>query len=102
MKTLEINICRDFSKILGGGEKEKSQHSGQEFRERFLDGKFEAYDKIIIDMDGVLGFPVDFMEAVFGVLSRQFGAAAVREKLVLKDRTNFARDRIMYIIDHAG
>ena len=102
MKILEINICRDFSKVLGGGEKEKSENSGQEFRDRFLDGKFEAYDKIIIDLDGVLGFPVDFMEEVFGSLARQHGAAAVREKLELKDRTDFAKNRILYIIDHAG
>ncbi|MCG8620325.1 MAG: STAS-like domain-containing protein [Desulfobacterales bacterium] len=102
MKTLEINICRDFSKILGGGEKDRSANSGEEFRERFLDDNFGIYDKIIIDLDGVLGVPVDFMEAAFGDLARKHGAAAVREKLEFKDRTGFAIERIHYFIDHSS
>lgn len=102
MKTLEINVCREFSRILGGGEKGTTEHSGEEFRERFLDNNFEVYDRISIDLDGVLGYPVDFIEAVFGVLARKYGAAAVREKIELKSRADYVVERIFYVIDHSG
>ena len=73
MKELNINISKEFSRILGGRERHVSDHSGEEFRERFLEKNIEIYDRIIVELDGVLGYPVDFLDETFGRMARSLG-----------------------------
>ncbi len=102
MKELKINISKDFSKYIGGRERKISKFSGEDFRERFLDEGFEAYDKITIDIDGVLGYPWDFLDEVFGTMARRHGPEKVWEKIQLvSQHSAHVVEKITYIIDHS-
>ncbi len=101
MKELKINISKDFSKYIGGREKKISQFSGEEFREQFLDENFEQYDKIIIDLDGVLGYPWDFLDETFGGMARRFGPEKFWEKIDLISIHPHVVEKITYIVNHS-
>jgi hypothetical protein len=74
MNNVEINVARDFSDKLGGRYIEYGKFSGEDFRNRILLPKFEEAIrkkcKLIIHFDGVLGYPVSFLEEAFGGLAR--------------------------------
>ncbi|MCF6249164.1 MAG: STAS-like domain-containing protein [Desulfobacula sp.] len=101
MKELTININRDFSKYIGGREKRISQFSGEDFRERFLDNSFDKYDRIHIELDGVLGYPWDFLDEVFGVIAKRYGKEKFWEKIDLISAHNYVTDKITYIVNHS-
>lgn len=95
-------MSKDFHHILGGRERRISKYSGEDFREQFMDPNFETHDRITINLDGVLGFPVEFIDEVFGVLSRKYGPDTVLEKIKLEARDNFILDKITYMIKNAA
>lgn len=101
MKELTINIKKDFSRYLGGREKKTAEFSGEDFRVRFLDDNIELYDRINIELDGVLGYPWDFLDEVFGVLARKHGKEKILEKINLISQHNNVAEKILYIIDHS-
>lgn len=103
MNELTINIARDFNKILGGGDRKIQDHSGEEFREDYLEGNVQHYDRIIIELDGVLGYPVDFLDVSFGVMARQMGKKKFREKFEFVSQINDLTIRkIDYLVDNCG
>ncbi|MCK5542874.1 MAG: DUF4325 domain-containing protein [Desulfobacterales bacterium] len=73
MKELNINISKDLSKIIGGREKRIAKFSGEDFREQFIDENFDKYDKTNIELDGVLGYPWNFLDETFGNMARRHG-----------------------------
>ena len=78
-----INIAKDFSTTPGLRERKDSEHSGQEFREDFLEQYFAPGRKevITIVLDGVIGYPASFLEEAFGGLARKFGAGSLPRKI---------------------
>ncbi len=101
MKELTINVKNDFSRYLGGREKRIAEFSGEDFRIRFLDGAIDLYDRINIELDGVLGYPLDFLDEVFGVLARRYGKEKILEKINLISQNNYVSEKIIYIITHS-
>ncbi len=101
MKELTININKDFSKYIGGRERRISQFSGEDFRKRFLDNNFTKYDRIHIELDGVLGYPWDFLDEVFGVIAKRYGKEKFWEKINLISAHNYVTDKITYIVNHS-
>ncbi len=102
MKELKINISKDYNKILGGREKKISEFSGEDFRERFLDEGFNIYDRITIELDGVLGYPWDFLDEVFGTMARRHGAETVWGKInLVSQHSAHVVEKITYIINHS-
>ncbi|MCG8637000.1 MAG: STAS-like domain-containing protein [Desulfobacterales bacterium] len=102
MKELTINISRDFNKYLGGREKKIADFSGEAFREKYLDEGFDAYDRITIELDGVLGYPWDFLDEVFGTMARRHGPEKVRDKIKLVSlHSDHVVERILYIVEHS-
>lgn len=69
---IEINIARDFTDTPGGRYKSQGQFSGEEFRDSILIPKYmEAIQKndiLCINLDGGYGFPLSFLDEVFGGL----------------------------------
>lgn len=102
MTELTINVGNDFGKILGGREKGISPCSGEEFRERFLEKNLDQYDSIIIELDGPLGYPVDFLDETFGKMARSLGKKKFREKFTFVSHTTFVTEKIDYLVDHCG
>jgi len=99
MKELTINIGKDFSKYLGGRKKAYFQFSGEEFREQFLDENFEKYDKINIELDGVLGYQWDFLDESFGVIARKYDKDQFVKKFNFISRDTHTTEKIKLIVD---
>jgi len=99
MNELNINISKDFSKIIGGREKRIAQFSGEAFREEFLDKNFDKYDRINIELDGVLGYPWDFLDETFGTMARRHGKEEFLKKFNFISNNNYVTDKITYIVN---
>lgn len=96
---MTINIAKDFNRILGGAERKIQDYSGEEFREDYLEKNIDKYDRIIIELDGVLGYPVDFLEETFGVLAARMGKAKFKEKFKFVSMSTFVTEKIDYLVD---
>lgn len=82
IKTKTIKIATEYSRTVKGRYHPKDgKYTGQRFREEFLEPIFNDYDKIIIDLDDLYGYPSSFREEAFGGLAREFGKNAVLAKL---------------------
>ena len=101
MKEFTINIKNDFNRYVGGREKKIAEFSGEDFRMRFLEGAIDIYDRINIELDGVLGYPWDFLDEVFGVLARKHGKEKILEKINLVSQNNYVTEKIIYIVTHS-
>lgn len=101
MKELTINISKEFSRYIGGREKRIAKFSGEEFRERFLDENVDRYDTIRIELDGVLGYPWDFLDETFGSMARKLGKEKFWDKFELISINTYVTDKIAYIVNHS-
>lgn len=87
MDTRIINI-KDFSITPGSRYRDEGikAHSGQEFREDFLEPIFKEIinndEKITVNLDGTIGYGTSWLEEVFGGLARIYGKKIVSEKLI--------------------
>lgn len=85
---LKIKIAEEFTDSPGARHRSDGKFSGQEFREGLLRPRFDAIeegDKLLIDFDGVYGYPPSFLEEAFGGLVREIGNSdLVERKLAFK------------------
>lgn len=78
----KIKIATDYSKTVKGRYHPKDgKYTGQRFREELIEPIFNKYDKIIIDLDDLYGYPSSFREEAFGGLARKLGINEVLNKL---------------------
>jgi STAS-like domain of unknown function (DUF4325) len=105
MGKYKIIIAKDFSITPGSRYPAEGPFSGQEFREKILLPKFnEALansEKLVIVLDGTIGFATSFLEEAFGGLSREFGSKivlntlefiSVEEDYLIEDVTNYINE----------
>ena len=102
MKEMTINIAKDFGKILGGANPDISPNSGREFREEWLEKHLGHYDRIIIELDGTLGYPVDFLEETFGKVAARLGKKKFNGTFRFISRNTYATEKIDYLVAHCG
>jgi hypothetical protein len=96
METKEtITIAKDFSNRLGARYRKDGPYSGEEFLEEHLLPAFEravtSGSYVLIDLDGVWGYPSSFVSGSFGKLSLDKGAALVEKHLRFKSDENTMR-----------
>lgn len=91
----KIFIAKDFSDSPGARYKEDGEYSGQAFLENILQGAFEKAVsgdyKILIDLDGVWGYPSSFISGSFGKLSIDKGADLVLKHIEFKSEDSETR-----------
>lgn len=98
-----LSVADDFAVTPGGRMRSEGDHSGEEFRETFLEPRFEAARRdgttLCVDLDGVLGYPTSFLEEAFGGLARRHGSDAVLDTLtfVSEDEPSLIDDVRYYI-----
>lgn len=86
MDNITIKVS-DFSIVPGSRKKDegKNAHSGEEFRVDYLIPKYiEAIDKkvkLIVDLDGTIGYGTSWLEEVFGGLVRAYDKRSVQKTL---------------------
>ncbi|MCH8530350.1 MAG: STAS-like domain-containing protein [Saccharospirillum sp.] len=102
--TIKYSIAKEFSKFPGPRYSNLGKHSGQEFRETVLLKLLKENDKVIIDLDGTMGFGSSFLEEAFGGLIREagFSLADLRQKIILvSDEQPELIEEIMEYIENA-
>lgn len=97
---LRLSIAKEFTPMPGGRYKKEGSYSGEEFRETVLLPKFlEAANngvKLIVDLDGCMGYPSSFLDESFGGLARKFSSKKVKEILVFKSDEQPSLIQIIY------
>lgn len=84
----KIVIAEDFATTPGARYRRDGKFSGEEFLETLLQPKFEraveAGHILLIDLDGVLGYPSSFVSGSFGKLSVEKTSDLVLKHLQFK------------------
>jgi hypothetical protein len=99
----KIIIAKDFHDDPGAREEKDGLNSGEIFYNELLHDKFiKARDNmyiLLIDLDGVFGYPSSFVSGSFGKLSTKYGKDAVLKHLKFKsDRRLIRIDKITFEI----
>lgn len=72
---ITINIAKDFTNAPGGRYCKDGPYSGEEFLDKILRPKYEQAKNerklLIIELDGVYGYPSSFVSGSFGLLSSE-------------------------------
>lgn len=83
----ELTIAKEFSFTPGPRLRAEGEFSGQAFLEELLRPRFEnamkSGAKLVVNLDGVAGYPSSFLEQAFGGLAREFGSETVLSHLEL-------------------
>ena len=66
-----INVSTDFTRFPSGRFKKNGSTSGEAFRERFLEKPITERRKVVIVLDGTVGYGSSFLEEAFGGLVRK-------------------------------
>lgn len=97
--SLRICVREDFSDSPGARYKKDGPYSGEQFYEELLLPKYkEAREKnlkLVIDLDGVWGYPSSFVSGSFGRLSIAYGAKEVLDTIrFLSEESSTREERI--------
>lgn len=93
----KIVILKDFTDSPGARYRDDGDFSGQEFLEDLLLPKFEeavtGNYKLLVDVDGVWGYPSSFLSGSFGKLSIEKGSDLVLKHLEIKSDNSETRQQ---------
>lgn len=89
---MEVNdtiiIAQEFSDTPGARDREDGDYSGQEFLEEILQNRFENAVRgnyiLLLDLDGLWGWPSSFISGSFGKLSMEVGSEIILKHLTFK------------------
>lgn len=107
---ITLRVADKFGRYPGGRYEDDGPFSGEEFRKSILvPALIEAQGtggKLVVDIDGVIGFAASFLEEAFGglVRYRDFEAHALHGLMEIKSsqsRFDIYRDAIWQYIDEA-
>lgn len=100
-----LKIATDFSDTPGPRSREEGDFSGDEFREKLLEPRYlearRSNAKLIIDLDGTVGYATSFLEAAFGGLARAYPISDVLATIELRctDEPSLVQEVQQYIRD---
>ena len=102
MEETILKISTDYTENPGGREKKEGKFSGEEFREKFLEPFFKTKkenSKLIIDLDGLSGYPSSFFEEAFGGIARIYSPQEVLDtiRFICNDNPIVIDEMISYI-----
>lgn len=88
MESIVISIAKDFSRTPGPRYIKEGSFSAELFLKEILEEKFrevmETDNKIIVDLDGTMGYATSFLEETFGGLARKYGSEKVEKVIKIK------------------
>lgn len=76
MTDIHFNIAEDFSPYTGGRHSKDGSHSGEALRSKIvelLNQSRKSGGRVIISLDGAIGYGASFLEEAFGGLVREAG-----------------------------
>lgn len=104
---MEYSIAKQYTDLPGGRYRLNGSFSGEEFRDdiliKLLEKCIKNEEELIINLDGVYGFPPSFLEETFGGLIRccNYTEKELRRtlKFISKDEPALISDIFSYIED---
>jgi hypothetical protein len=99
-----VNLAREFSRFPAGRYLTDGPASGQQFRGDVLVPALRSTaEKVVVELDGTLGFGSSFLEEAFGGLVRECGFTSehLRRTLVLMSSDSSLEAEIWDYIDRA-
>jgi hypothetical protein len=88
MKTIYLNIAKEFSRFPAGRFKSDGPYSGELLCDRLADIliELEDYTDLVVELDGTMGYGSAFLEEAFGGLVRRYklSAAELRNTLTIR------------------
>jgi hypothetical protein len=96
MSDVTINVARDFSRYPSGRYRSDSRSSGEQFRDDLLVPPLQNGARVIVELDGTLGYGSSFLDEAFGGLrrERQFSSSFLASSLVLITRNPILKAEI--------
>jgi len=81
-----ISVAKDFSRFPAGRHRDDGPYSGELFRDNTLCPALAQGTKVVVDLDGTLGYGSSFLEEAFGGLVREgkMTKEVLHKKLELK------------------
>lgn len=103
MQNTMISILKNFSENPAGRYVTDGPNSGERFREELLLPALRSSSKVVVDLDGALGFGSSFLEEAFGGLVRAgIKASELHSRLEILTKTSMYKSRIWHYIDDAS
>ena len=72
---MTISVAKQFSEFPAGRYYDDGPYPGEKFRKEFLVPALKAGGKVLVDLDGTMGYGSSFLEEAFGGLVRDEGFA---------------------------
>lgn len=96
MKTITIDVGKDFSPAPAGRFISDGPASGEEFRQKILIPKMKEFDKVIVDFDNSAPVGSSFLSESFGRFDRErISQEDIKNKLEIKaDKYPIIKDAI--------
>lgn len=100
---ITVNIAKDFTRYPSGRLKKNGTTSGEEFREKFLEGPLSRGEKVLVEFDGTIGYGSSFLDEAFGGLVRKLriSPAVLLENLQLQSSDISIAPEVRQYIDEA-
>lgn len=101
---ITVNVARDFTRFPSGRLKKNGDTSGEAFRERFLEKPLRNHEKIIVELDGTIGYGSSFLEEAFGgaVRNTRLAPEEVLRHLELRSSDRSLVEEVIDYIRDAG
>jgi len=98
-----ISVARDFSRFPAGRHRDDGPYSGELFRDNTLCPALTQESKVIVELDGTLGYGSSFLEEAFGGLVREGKVTkeVLHRKLELRSSDDSLTMEIWSYIDNA-
>lgn len=98
-----IHIARQFSEEPYGRTQDHGDDNGERFRHQWLLPALSRGQRILIEMDGAVGYGSSFLEEAFGGLVRlgYYNKDQLREKLTVHHKLSRNVDLVWHYIDRA-
>ena len=90
---VRINVAKDFSEFPAGRFRTDGPYSGERFRDDVLAPALRRAERIVVALDGTMGYGSSFLEEAFGGLLRiGFNRSELKSKLSIEcsDRSHEA------------
>ena len=98
-----VNVAKDFTRFPSGRYKRNGSTSGEAFREAFLEGPLVRGEKVMVELDGTVGYGSSFLEEAFGGLVRslKMTSAQILDLLTIGTSDPLLRDEVIEYIQEA-
>jgi hypothetical protein len=73
MSPNHIVVASDFTRYVGGRNRGSSDHSGEEFRQDFLEPALERPGRVVVDLNNLFTVPPSFLDESIGKIVERIG-----------------------------